>query len=76
MHDDQRRAILSRLDRIRRPEISRLLLAEMSESQGEDEVALPDQTTDDTDRGWGEQGEDADDADDDERLLREKPPHW
>jgi hypothetical protein len=45
----------------------------MSESRGEDEVALPDQTTDDTDRGWGEE---ADEADDDERLLREKPPHW
>ena len=39
---------------------------------GDDEV-LPDQTSDDTDRGWGEQ---PDDADDDERLLREKPPHW
>jgi hypothetical protein len=48
----------------------------MSEGQGEDEAALPDQTTDDTDRGWGEQADDADDADDDERLLREKPPHW
>ena len=48
----------------------------MSESQGEDDAALPDQTTDDTDRGWGEQADDADDADDDERLLREKPPHW
>jgi hypothetical protein len=39
---------------------------------GDDEV-LPDQTSDDTDRGWGER---PDDADDDERLLREKPPHW
>ena len=39
---------------------------------GDDEV-LPDQTSDDTDRGWGEH---PDDADDDERLLREKPPHW
>jgi hypothetical protein len=51
----------------------------MSESQGEDDAVLPDQTTDDTDRGWGEQADhadDADDADDDERLLREKPPHW
>jgi hypothetical protein len=48
----------------------------MSESQGEDGAVLPDQTADDTDRGWGEQADDADDADDDERLLREKPPHW
>jgi hypothetical protein len=45
----------------------------MSESRSEDEVALPDQTTDDTDRGWGEE---ADEAENDERLLREKPPHW
>jgi hypothetical protein len=48
----------------------------MSESQGDDDAALPDQTTDDTDRGWGEQGDHDDEADDDERLLREKPPHW
>ena len=34
---------------------------------------LPEQTADDTDRGWGEH---PDDADDDERLIREKPPHW
>ena len=39
---------------------------------GDDEV-LPDQTSDDTDRGWGER---PDDTDDEERLLREKPPHW
>jgi hypothetical protein len=46
----------------------------MSENQGHDDDApLPEQTTDDTDRGWGEQ---PDEADDDERLLREKPPHW
>ena len=34
---------------------------------------LPEQTSDDTDRGWGEH---PDDVDDDERLIREKPPHW
>ncbi len=48
----------------------------MSETQGyedRDGEVLPDQTSDDTDRGWGER---PDDADDDERLLREKPPHW
>ncbi|GLW63061.1 hypothetical protein Arub01_13050 [Actinomadura rubrobrunea] len=31
---------------------------------------LPDQTTDDTDTGWGEW------RDDDSRLLDERPPHW
>jgi hypothetical protein len=40
----------------------------------EDEV-LPEQTSDDTDRGWGEDHAD-DEVDDDERLRREKPPHW
>lgn len=55
----------------------------MSERQGydadddrageRDDAVLPDQTSDDTDRGWGEQ---PDDEDDDERLIREKPPHW
>jgi hypothetical protein len=37
-------------------------------------VILPDQTTDDTDEGWGEQPERA--AHDDDRLLAERPPHW
>jgi hypothetical protein len=32
---------------------------------------LPDQTRDDTARGWGER-----DEDNDERLLAERPPHW
>ena len=37
----------------------------------DDERILPDQTTDDTDAGWGET-----DADDDtRRLLDEVPPH-
>jgi hypothetical protein len=35
-------------------------------------ASTPDQSTDDTDRGWGEVPED----DDDERFLREKPPHY
>ena len=38
-----------------------------------DDELFPDQTSDDTDRGWGERH---DDEDDDERLIREKPPHW
>jgi hypothetical protein len=37
----------------------------------EELVILPDQTTDDTDRGWGEMPNR-----DDERLLAERPPHW
>jgi hypothetical protein len=45
----------------------------MSENQGYDDPALPEQTTDDTDLGWSEP---PDEVDDDERLLREKPPHW
>lgn len=46
----------------------------VSEEQGYDDELLPDQTTDDTDRGWGEHPDDAED--DDERLIRDKPPHW
>jgi hypothetical protein len=34
-------------------------------------VILPDQTSDDTDAGWGERSER-----NDERLLAERPPHW
>ena len=34
-------------------------------------VSLPDQTSDDTDRGWGERA-----SDNDERLLADRPPHW
>jgi hypothetical protein len=33
---------------------------------------LPEQTSDDTDAGWGEA---ADSDDDERRLLAEKPPH-
>jgi hypothetical protein len=35
--------------------------------------ALPEQTSDDTDTGWGE--EPSRDDDDLERYLRERPPH-
>ena len=34
--------------------------------------ALPEQTSDDTDVGWGERTRD---EDDDQRLLDERPPH-
>jgi hypothetical protein len=36
---------------------------------------LPAQTRDDTDAGWGERWRDEPDSDD-ERYLRERPPHW
>lgn len=39
-----------------------------------DDEVLPEQTSDDTDRGWGDHEDD--EASDDERLIREKPPHW
>jgi hypothetical protein len=45
----------------------------MSENQGHDDAPLPEQSDDDTDLGWSEP---VDEADDEERLLREKPPHW
>jgi hypothetical protein len=40
----------------------------------DDELAvLPDQTSDDSETGWGEwRGVDQDD----EHLLEERPPHW
>jgi hypothetical protein len=37
----------------------------------DDQPVLPDQTRDDTDRGWGEES-----SDNDRRLLDERPPHW
>jgi hypothetical protein len=33
--------------------------------------ALPEQSREDTDAGWGEYPEQADD-----RLYRDRPPHW
>jgi hypothetical protein len=38
----------------------------------EDTPLLPSQSRDDTDAGWGEYGDD----DHDDRLLRDRPPHW
>jgi hypothetical protein len=34
--------------------------------------ALPEKSPDETDVGWGERPE----PDDDERLNRDRPPHW
>jgi hypothetical protein len=39
----------------------------------DDGPILPDQTRDDTDRGWGERSRDDSNL---ERLLAERPPHW
>jgi len=33
---------------------------------------LPEQTRDDTERGWGLGGDDSND----DRLLEDRPPHW
>lgn len=39
--------------------------------------AKPDLSAAELDRGWGERPRDPDRlSDDDERLLRERPPHW
>jgi SAM-dependent methyltransferase len=38
----------------------------------DDKPVLPTRSQEDTDVGWGEQAE----PDDDERLYRERPPHW
>ena len=39
--------------------------------ESEEALILPDQTRDDTARGWGERGDTNDD-----RLLEDRPPHW
>jgi hypothetical protein len=45
----------------------------VSENAGyDDEAPLPEQTSDDTDRGWGDDPDDSND----ERLQQERPPHW
>jgi len=37
---------------------------------------LDDQTSDDTDLGWGRWDAASDDTADTARLLEERPPHW
>jgi hypothetical protein len=37
----------------------------------DDAPALPEQTSDDTDHGWGERA-----SSNDDRLQAERPPHW
>jgi len=41
---------------------------------GEEPAGLPDRTRDESDVGWGDVPRG--DADDDERFLRDRPPHW
>jgi hypothetical protein len=38
----------------------------------DDKPVLPAQSQDETEVGWGERPE----PDDDERLYRDRPPHW
>ncbi len=38
----------------------------------EETPLLPEQTRDDTERGWGVSGDDSND----DRLLEDRPPHW
>lgn len=44
----------------------------MSYEHACEQTALPERAADETDAGWGEPPE----QDDDERLMREKPPHY
>ena len=37
----------------------------------DDFAVLPEQSVDDTDRGWGERADSNDD-----RLVADRPPHW
>ena len=38
----------------------------------EETPLLPEQTRDDTERGWGFSGDDSND----DRLIEDRPPHW
>lgn len=53
-------------------------LGSVSERPSGDDELLPEQTADDTDRGWGDDDRAPREAEDAEleRLRREKPPHW
>jgi hypothetical protein len=54
------------------PERSQAALNDVGRSDRGDMPVLPAQSEEDTDVGWGEQPE----PEDDERLHRERPPHW
>jgi len=59
-----------------RGRLSMASLGPVSERSGWDDDLLPEQTADDTDRGWGDDDRDPREDADLERLRREKPPHW
>jgi hypothetical protein len=46
--------------------------ADLGPPEPDDQPVLPEQSREDTDVGWGERPE----PDDDERLSRDRPPHW
>ncbi|MGH3199430.1 MAG: hypothetical protein ACRDNT_26705 [Streptosporangiaceae bacterium] len=48
------------------------LPANVGPPEPDDQPVLPARSREDTDAGWGERPE----PDDDERLSRERPPHW
>jgi hypothetical protein len=54
------------------PDSSPNVPADVGPPNLEGQPALPVRSQDDTDVGWGERPE----PDDDERLYRERPPHW
>ncbi len=54
------------------PETAARQPTRVSPAEPRDEPVLPTRSQDDTDVGWGEPAA----PDDDERLNRERPPHW
>lgn len=59
------------MKRVEEPALSRTDGDRTVELSEDEYVVLPEQTSDDTDRGWGERA-----ASNDDRLLAERPPHW
>lgn len=45
---------------------------------GDDQPVIPERSDDDRDTGWGDRddGNGREHDPDDERILRERPPHW
>ncbi len=41
-----------------------------------DPPVIPDRSSDDSDEGWDRSGSGDSDESDDERYLRDRPPHW
>jgi len=49
-----------------------VLALDLGPPEPDDQPVLPEQSREDTDVGWGEHPE----PDDEERLRRDRPPHW